>query len=118
MSKLLLSMLMMSLVSCRSEDLRLSFTGEQCSPVFSYVDETKKLIDVDKSYCNVRQYEMNINHVGALPGTDLKKPLPYCDRCTGFKKYADAATFWEKVRSAVVENANALFQGKVISSKI
>lgn len=86
--------LAVSLSGCQT----LSKTTEQCSPVFVYVDESKKLIDVDKSYCSVRQYEFDINHVGPIPGTTAKKSLPYCDRCVGFKKYASVATFWEKVR--------------------
>lgn len=117
MRKLLLIMLMLIFQSCRSDDLHLSYQGEQCSPVFVYTDETQKLIDADKSYCNTRQYEMNLNHVGALPGTDLKKPLPYCDRCTGFKKYADAATFWEKVRRAINDGVNQNFSAFVRDAK-
>jgi hypothetical protein len=88
-------------ISCRSVDLK--YRGEQCSPVFVYVDETRKLIDADKSYCNTRMYEMNINRIGSIPESDLKKPISYCDRCTGFKQYSQAATFWELVRREINE---------------
>lgn len=78
-------------------------TGEQCSPVFVYTDETKKFIDAEQSYCNVRMYEMSIHQVGAQPGTNRKENISYCDRCIGFKKYTDWATFWEQVRRELSE---------------
>lgn len=108
MKQLSLIVLTLSLVSCRSTtNLGLRKVSEQCSPVFVYVDESQKLIDVDKSYCNVREYEFSLNYVGSVAGTASKKPLPYCDRCVGFKKYADTATFWETVRQAIVSDVNS-----------
>lgn len=94
----LLTIFLSSLSGCNST---LYHKGEQCSPVFVYVDESKKLIDADKSYCNVREYEFGIHHVGAIQGTDHKREIHYCDRCVGFKKYAGFATFWESVRREI-----------------
>jgi hypothetical protein len=94
--KLLFLLLIIS--SCRSV---LYHKSEQCSPAFAYVDETKKLIDVDKSLCSVREYEFAVYRVGPMPGTDRVEPLPYCDRCVGFKKYSEVQTFWEQVRRAI-----------------
>jgi hypothetical protein len=102
-SILLLTISLSFLESCQSP--KLSMTGEQCSPVFVYTDETKKLIDADQSFCNVRQYEMSIYKVGSLPGTSAKKPIQYCDRCVGFKNYAEWATFWEEVRRSLDEES-------------
>jgi hypothetical protein len=103
MKKHLLKLLMMSflvcLSSCKDE---LYHVAEQCAPAFAYVDETKKLIDADKSFCSVRKYEFSANHVGPLSGTDSKRPIDYCDRCVGFKNYAATATFWQRVRKEIV----------------
>lgn len=99
-TKALIPLLPLIILSgCRSSELK--FEGEQCSPVFVYTDETQKLIDVDASYCNTRLYQKNINYVGPVQGSFLKKPLQYCDKCVGFKNYAKAATFWELVRREV-----------------
>jgi hypothetical protein len=100
MQKLTLIALLTILASCHSGS-SLRYTGEQCSPVFVYVDETRKLIDADKSFCNTRQYEYSINHVGPLPGSDKVKSIEYCDRCVGEKDYASFATFAEKVRREI-----------------
>lgn len=100
MRMLTLVMLMMNLQSCRSV---LYHKNEQCAPTFVYVDETQKLIDVDASYCSVRLYEFAAHHVGPIEGSSKKMPLPYCDRCVGFKRYTDAATFWEQVRRAIID---------------
>lgn len=91
-------LLMMILSGCRSNPRHIS---EQCSPVFVYVDESQKLIDVDSSFCSVRQYEFSLQRVGAINGTSSKRPLPYCDRCIGFRDYAATASFWERVRRAI-----------------
>lgn len=93
---LLMIPLIIFLNSCRSNEI--SYLGEQCSPVFSYVDDTKKFIDVDASYCNSRLYQMNIVRVGPVQGTTTKKPLSYCDRCVGFKDYDSFIGFAEEVR--------------------
>lgn len=112
MKKLLLILLMMSSLSflegCRSRDLK--FVGEQCSPVFAYVDETEKLIDADKSYCNTRQYRIDLQRVGPIQGTEIKKPIQYCDRCLGFKNYAQFVTFMETVRLKINEDTSEDFQ--------
>lgn len=103
MNKLPLILLMMNLVACLSGcRSSLYHKAEQCAPTFNYVDETRKLIDVDASYCSTRQYEFSLNHLGPVAGSEIKKPLPYCDRCVGFKNYADTVTFWERVRRALV----------------
>lgn len=109
MKKLLLILLTILSASCRNYDLK--FVGEQCSPVFAYVDETQKLIDADKSYCNTRQYQINLQRVGPIQGTELKKPIQYCDRCLGFKNYAQFVTFMETVRLKINEDASEDFQG-------
>lgn len=105
MRNLALLTLLLIFASCRSTNLHIRHEAEQCSPVFVYVDESKKLIDADQSYCNVRGYEFGINHVGPLQGTELKKDIHYCDRCVGFKKYTDVATFWDKVRRIIVNES-------------
>jgi hypothetical protein len=109
LSILLLTISIVCLNGCRNYDLK--FVGEQCSPVFSYVDETQKLIDVDKSYCNTRQYQINLQRVGPIQGTEAKKPIQYCDRCLGFKNYAQFVTFMETVRLKINEEAGQDFQG-------
>jgi hypothetical protein len=91
---------LITLCSCRSV---LYHKGEQCAPAFAYVDETQKLIDVDASYCSVREYEFALHRVGPINGSDSKKPLQYCDRCVGFKQYTDVATFWETVRQEITK---------------
>jgi hypothetical protein len=109
MKKLLLILLLTTLQNCRNYDLK--FVGEQCSPVFAYVDETQKLIDADKSYCNTRQYQINLQRVGPIQGTEAKKPIQYCDRCLGFKNYAQFVTFMETVRLKINEDASEYFEG-------
>lgn len=108
MKKLLQTLLLTSflgfLSSCQSGNLMM--TGEQCSPVFVYADEGKKFIDAEKSFCNVRMYEMSIHKVGAVSGTNSKRPIDYCDRCVGFKEYSEWATFWEEVRRNLNEESN------------
>jgi hypothetical protein len=99
MSSRVLIALMMILVSCHSADLR--HENQQCSPVFVYSDASNQFIDVAKSYCNVRDYQLNINYVGPVAGTEAKMPLPYCDRCVGFKDYAGFASFSEIVRREI-----------------
>lgn len=99
MKTLALMLLMTILISCRSGDL--AFSGEQCSPVFVYTDESRSLIDASKSYCNVRKYELNINRVGPIQGTSSKREIQYCDRCVGFKNYGEFATFAEIVRREI-----------------
>ena len=102
-TKALIPLLPLIILSgCRSSELK--FEGEQCSPVFVYTDETQKLIDVDASYCNTRLYQKNINYVGPVQGSFVKKPLQYCDKCVGFKEYTKAATFWELVRREINED--------------
>lgn len=105
MRKLLPLLLTTSLASflsgCTSPELKM--VDEQCSPVFVYTDETKELISAKDSYCNVRMYEMSIHKVGAQSGSTRKAPISYCDRCVGFKKYSEWATFWEVVRRSVAD---------------
>lgn len=101
---LLILILISSLEGCRSQEVK--YQGEQCSPVFVYTDASQSFIDVVKSYCNVREYEMDIHHVGPLPGTDHKRELQYCDRCMGFKDYASVITFAETVRRMASEGNN------------
>lgn len=103
---LTVALLMMSLSACREP---LYHVAEQCSPVFVYIDETRKLVDVDQSYCSVRQYEFSLNYVGPIQGTALKKSLTYCDRCVGFKNYAETATFWEEVRRSINKETKRVF---------
>ena len=55
----------------------LYYRGEQGSPVFVYVDETQKLIDADKSYCNVREYEFSLHHVGPVQGSERIEKINY-----------------------------------------
>lgn len=99
MKNLLLIMLMVSLNACRSGDLYHS--TEQCAPTFVYSDDSQKYIDSEKSFCSTRLYEFDINHVGPIPGSEAKKAISYCDRCVGFKNYADTASFWEIVRRRI-----------------
>jgi predicted nucleic acid-binding Zn finger protein len=102
MKPLALILLATTLISCRSTILH--YEGEQCSPFFVYADESQKIIDVDKSFCSCRLYEMNIDHVGSIVGTGNKKPLPYCHKLVGFKNYDELVTFAEEVRIEIVEN--------------
>jgi hypothetical protein len=99
LSRLLILISIVFLEGCRSGDL--AFSGEQCSPVFVYTDESRSLIDAAKSYCNVREYEININRVGPVQGTSSKREIQYCDRCVGFKNYGEFATFAEIVRREI-----------------
>lgn len=99
--KLLTMSLAVFLSGCQSTSRDLAFFGEQCSPVFAYTDETKKEIDVEKSYCVVRNYEMNIFRAGPVDGTTRRAQLSFCDRCVGTKNYARESAFKEKVRRAI-----------------
>lgn len=102
MKTAVLILLMMSFASCRS-GREIRYTGEQCSPVFVYTDSLPKQIDLEKSYCNVRMYEFNYYRIGPVNGTETKKPISFCDRCTGFKAYPEFVTFSEKVRREINE---------------
>jgi hypothetical protein len=99
MKILVLTMLMMNLISCRSDDFY--HRTEQSSPVFVYTDASKTTIDSGKSYCNVRQYEFGIHRIGPIQGTESKQPIQYCDRTVGFKKYGETSAFWEIVRREI-----------------
>jgi hypothetical protein len=115
MKTLVLILLTTILNGCRSGDL--AYSGEQCSPVFVYTDESRSLIDAAKSYCNVRDYEININRVGAVSGSTRKREIQYCDRCVGFKNYGKFATFAEVVRREIA-NEQEGFAGETYEPAI
>jgi hypothetical protein len=104
-----LAMLMMIFGVCLSCRSTLVHRNEQCSPVFVYTDETRKFISVNESFCNVRGYEYSLNHLGPIPGTERKEPLPYCDRCVGVKDYAGFVTFAELVRREILDEQGEEF---------
>lgn len=93
---IMLTMLATSLTACRST---LEHVSEQCSPFIEFIDE--KTVDVDQSKCFCRKYKFSMNYVGPLSGTSEDKPLSYCNKVVGFKKYAETATFWELVRREI-----------------
>lgn len=101
MKTLMLILLMTSFQSCHEVDI--SYEGEQCAPFFVYKDSTEAEIDTAKSFCSVRMYEMNMDRVGSLPGTDSKRPIQYCQKCVGFKEYGGFADFASELRIEIVE---------------
>lgn len=107
MKNIILLLFMSVFVSCQS----LEHTSENCSPIFVYTDETKKLIDADLSVCVCRKYKFSETYVGSLSGTSIRKPLNYCDKLLGFKDWAATTTFWEEARRSIQEDKSEKFNG-------
>lgn len=104
-SKMLVLLLSVFLSGCES----LQYKAEQCSPFFVYTDESKKMIDSDKSVCNCRQYEYSQAYVGPLSGTYQAKPLDYCNKVVGHKNQGAFAAFCEEVRIEVNKGIEKMF---------
>lgn len=110
MNNLKLTILLVTLFAICHSCQSYQHVSEQCSPKFSYVDETKKQIDVDSSVCFCRQYKFSQDFLGSIQNTSVDKPLSYCDRIIGFKDYAKTQSFWESVRLEINDSLGKMFE--------
>lgn len=110
MKKILATIILASFLSgCRStgEPPR-EYSGEQCQPVFSYVDGE---ISVEDSFCRCRQYVLSKDYIGSV-GSSYRKELSYCDQYLGYsvKSNNRLVDFYIYVQSKINEQDESFVQ--------